>query len=112
MAACITLQVRNNMVFPLLDAIEWFKPSYVVIEQVPVALSTDKRAYATTLQHQLLTLGYQVSHLSFLKPRIFSCLLLATSTGTDTSSVVCEACHTICRSLTIYCTMLRRLMCG
>eukprot|EP00892_Ulva_mutabilis_P006754 jgi/Ulvmu1/4450/UM002_0175.1 len=54
-----TDQVRNNMVFPLLDAIECFQPSFVVVEQVPVALSTDKRAYATTVQHQLLTLGYQ-----------------------------------------------------
>ena len=55
-----SLQVRNNMVFPLLDAVECFKPSYIVVEQVPVALSTDKRSYATTVQHQLLTLGYQV----------------------------------------------------
>lgn len=64
-----SLQVRNNMVFPLLNAVEYFRPLSVVVEQVPNALFADRGAYATTLQVHLLSLGYQVcriaSHIAF-----------------------------------------------
>lgn len=56
------LQVRNNMVFPLLQAVEYFRPRYIVVEQVPAAVSTDRGSYATTVQAHLLCLGYQVCH--------------------------------------------------
>jgi site-specific DNA-cytosine methylase len=53
------LQIRNDMVFSLVEAISFFQPDFAVVEQVKTALCRDNGIYASTLQGLLLKHNYQ-----------------------------------------------------
>ena len=50
---------RNRQLLVFMEAVEWFQPAFVLMENVPEALSKENGSYGKYAATKLLNMGYQ-----------------------------------------------------